>query len=603
MMKNLIFLCALCLILVSAQAAPLHDAARSGDIKRVRQLIDKGADVNAVNALGFSPLLLAQLNDHPQTAQLLASKGAKDQLSALVRRLQFFLTEAGFDTGGIDGALGPGTRSAIRAFQSQQNLPVTGRVAENWVRVLDQQVLNTIQRDLKTLGFYAGAVDGLMGPATLDAMRAFQQQAKLKTISSIEPGWVQALQNAVKRTAKPVSDSNQIKAIQQKLAALGYEVGTPDGIAGSATSAAIRSFQNRHKLTADGKINQQWLPVLERELLRAIQQKLSAQGFSTGSADGKMGSVTERAIRSFQQQRKLTVTGQPSAELLLTLQQQPKLEPIAKTQTPKTQQPSSKQISAIQRRLHALGYDIGKIDGVAGALTTKAAKAFQTKQGSRADGQLNDQLLASLDAALLEQANAAAKLKAKQNTATDKPKSKTEQKPATVANESKSKDEQKPITVAKARTQVSTDATIVRDIKPSPELIKEIQSRLNSLGYNAGSADGKAGKKTTQAIRAFQNRVGLKINGKVSQTLLNTIKNTPRKLARAPARPKSSGRNTEVRGKLVLQRNSKGTLLGCSIKGVQLDPAWCQPFTQRKNTGNCKAILRANSSVLLVKCG
>jgi lytic murein transglycosylase len=46
----------------------------------------------------------------------------KDDRVLLQRRL----TAEGFDTGGSDGVIGPNTRAAIRAYQSQAGLPVTG---------------------------------------------------------------------------------------------------------------------------------------------------------------------------------------------------------------------------------------------------------------------------------------------------------------------------------------------------------------------------------------------------------------------------------------------------------------------------------------------
>ncbi|MBK0399123.1 peptidoglycan-binding protein [Limibaculum sp. M0105] len=45
-----------------------------------------------------------------------------------VRALQRALTDAGYDVGAIDGTFGPGTDRAVRAFQSDQGLPVTGVV-------------------------------------------------------------------------------------------------------------------------------------------------------------------------------------------------------------------------------------------------------------------------------------------------------------------------------------------------------------------------------------------------------------------------------------------------------------------------------------------
>lgn len=45
-----------------------------------------------------------------------------------VRIIQQHLTDAGFDTNGIDAGYGHGTTSAVQAFQKQHGLPVTGNV-------------------------------------------------------------------------------------------------------------------------------------------------------------------------------------------------------------------------------------------------------------------------------------------------------------------------------------------------------------------------------------------------------------------------------------------------------------------------------------------
>ncbi len=42
--------------LTAAMAAPLHDAIKAGDLEKVKDLVSKGADVNAKNADGLRPL-------------------------------------------------------------------------------------------------------------------------------------------------------------------------------------------------------------------------------------------------------------------------------------------------------------------------------------------------------------------------------------------------------------------------------------------------------------------------------------------------------------------------------------------------------------------
>jgi membrane-bound lytic murein transglycosylase B len=50
-----------------------------------------------------------------------------------------------------------------------------------------------------------------------------------------------------------------------------------------------------------------------------LQTRLNAAGFDTGTPDGVFGTRTEAAIRGFQQARGLPVTGVASPELLAML--------------------------------------------------------------------------------------------------------------------------------------------------------------------------------------------------------------------------------------------------------------------------------------------
>ena len=66
--------------------AQIHDAAASGDLDRVKALVDRGADVNASSSwfFGSTPLRLAVEKGHAQVAALLLKSGVKDQLQPLL---------------------------------------------------------------------------------------------------------------------------------------------------------------------------------------------------------------------------------------------------------------------------------------------------------------------------------------------------------------------------------------------------------------------------------------------------------------------------------------------------------------------------------------
>ena len=62
-----------------------------------------------------------------------SSGSSSDELAVDVQRA---LTRRGYYRGGIDGDVGPGTRAAIRAYQYQRGLEVTGRIDGTLLRSL-----------------------------------------------------------------------------------------------------------------------------------------------------------------------------------------------------------------------------------------------------------------------------------------------------------------------------------------------------------------------------------------------------------------------------------------------------------------------------------
>ena len=50
--------------------------------------------------------------------------------------------------------------------------------------------------------------------------------------------------------------------------------------------------------------------------------------------------------------------------------------------------------------------------------------------------------------------------------------------------------------------------------------IERLQTRLNALGYDAGAPDGRAGRRTRAALKAFQSDRGLPADGHPSHQAL-----------------------------------------------------------------------------------
>ena len=55
--------------------------------------------------------------------------------------------------------------------------------------------------------------------------------------------------------------------------------------------------------------------------------------------------------------------------------------------------------------------------------------------------------------------------------------------------------------------------------------VRELQQRLNDSGFDSGEPDGRVGRRTRAAIRAYQESQGLPMDGYASLTLLNALRN------------------------------------------------------------------------------
>ena len=434
-------------IINPAVAGPLHDAARDGKPSKISRLINKGANVNATNYFGLTPLLLAELNDHPQSAGLLRSHGAVSKKNELTKTMQHYLAFLGYAVGSADGALGAKTQAAILAFQQQQKLPANGKLSEDTIIRLHRQTMLKVQTWLQQQSLYTGTIDGLMGPTTEQALLTAEHNLDLAPSGRLS---LQLLAHIAQQPAATITD----------------------------------------KKTQASKTT---VPINQIELVRHIQQRLNAQGFSAGPADGKAGPATRKAISAFQKKAGLAVDGIASEQVLIALDKQ--------------------LINAVQSHLLTLGYNLGRADGKLGQRTETAIRAFQKLNGLPQTGQVSVELAERLQDAV---------------------------------------DNRKRARTARQQRQLDSD-----------QLLSATTSSIN--------------QKSSPAIPAL-------------------ISNDAVPLQQAAAG------HTDINGPLRFQRSGDGTLLGCSIKGVQLENAWCQPFVNSNKTNDCKVTLRANSSVLLVKC-
>lgn len=137
-----------------------------------------------------------------------------------------------------------------------------------------------------------------------------------------------------------------VRAIQRELSLRGYDVGDADGQLSEETRKAISAFQMREGLAVTGIPSDDVLRQIllgdtiakseatgavpatdsiaanaaENGTILRVQQVLAELGYAPGAIDGAWGENTAEAVRAFQRDRNMAVTGTITPELLAEFQ-------------------------------------------------------------------------------------------------------------------------------------------------------------------------------------------------------------------------------------------------------------------------------------------
>jgi peptidoglycan hydrolase-like protein with peptidoglycan-binding domain len=161
---------------------------------------------------------------------------------------------------------------------------------------LSTQLTERVQQALHERGFYAGAVDGLAGPATAEAIKTFEQRMGVAATGEVNDRVLALLRSARGRqlnarpavaaapqAVKPVpvaiaapvpprpaaqlmpapvppepltgSTEGRLQKVQRALNIAGYGMLRTDGRLDDKTVAAIRKFEAEHDMPITGKVS------------------------------------------------------------------------------------------------------------------------------------------------------------------------------------------------------------------------------------------------------------------------------------------------------------------------------------------------------------
>ena len=106
--------------------------------------------------------------------------------------------------------------------------------------------VRTVQ-DLLAVHGHPVTVDGLFGPVTANAVKAFQSSKGL-TVDGVvgDQTWAKLVV-----TVGPGASGSRVRALQGQLASQGWRLAV-DGVLGPQTTRSVRDFQKAHHLTVDG---------------------------------------------------------------------------------------------------------------------------------------------------------------------------------------------------------------------------------------------------------------------------------------------------------------------------------------------------------------
>ena len=221
----------------------------------------------------------------------------------------------------MDGAIGPKTYELLFSDQAKKYAMTEGAEGDD---------VKALQSRLYELG-YIESVTSYYGTDTVSAVKRFQEVNKLTTDGSVGAQTLEVIYSAdVQANYLQYGSNNEtVKKCQQRLKKLGYLTTEADGNYGSDTVNAVKRFQERNGLIADG-----FLGATTKKLLLSgdalsnalvlgvsgsdvenVQKQLKKLGYMS-SVTGYFGEGTEAAVTAFQKRNGLSADGKIGSQTM-----------------------------------------------------------------------------------------------------------------------------------------------------------------------------------------------------------------------------------------------------------------------------------------------
>lgn len=421
-----------------------------------------------------------------------------DRQSDSLRAAQRRLIDLGYLRGGADGVYGPKTEEALQKYQGENGLEPTGHLDSETFRLLTQvdpksASAKDIQQRLIDLGYLQGTADGVIGPRSTEAIQLFQRLNGLPVSQKANDATLARLFSeealAVPASLSSGSRGEAVENLQRQLLRFGFFDGEVDGSYGQSTTAAVRDFQQHlidqgytdgievsgvaSPLTQFCLFNERYSTYLrdvtadisDSEVLR-IERRLFRLGYTDLPADDTLDECSLAALELFKQQTGIITFATADREIIDALFSES--APAASHCVP-----------------HAIAFgDSGTVVGDVEAALVRGGMMIKYPTGTYGSGM--EEAVERLYVYLQEQKDPSAELYA----------------------------DAKALSMEAVRKLQEGLLENRFDNTSGTAEIKRMQSRLYTLFYlpKAG-IDGKLGRDTRNALKAFQTANGLAESG------------------------------------------------------------------------------------------